>query len=176
MLFPFYQDALYNAKRMRFIPSSEVRLDMKQAIFKVSLVLFLLVFLCGCAGAKSGNSLQLEDHALRGAPQVIPLTFEPVDSTQAEIFAVHATERAAKITYEITAPEGNPVLESQGEPKDLKAVVLTATSGQPLQTVRLLGGAEVIFETPGGLPSPAVPVQASTQMKPPGWAGFSSMG
>lgn len=131
---------------------------MNNRMVKVGVVLFLLVFLVGCA--KTGNSLKLEEHSLRGAPQVIPLTFEPVKSTQAEIMAAHATERGAKIAYEITAPDGNPLLESQGELKDLQATVFTATTGQPMQTVQLLRGGEVIFQTPGGLPSPAVPVQA----------------
>ena len=133
---------------------------MKQAAFKFCLIILVLVFLGGCATPKTAGGLQIEEYQLKEQPQVVPLTFEPVDGTQAEILAAHATERDAKITFEITAPEGSPMMGSQGEQKDLKAVVLTAVSGQPLQTVQLIRGSEVIFETPGGLPSPAVPVQA----------------
>ncbi len=106
----------------------------------------------------AGN-LQLEEHPLGGAPQLDPLTFQPIEGTQEQLLATHATDRAMTIPREVITVEGNPAISSLGESGDLVATLITATEGEPEQTVRLWRGDELIFETAAGLPSPAMPLQ-----------------
>ena len=132
------------------------------SISRLILSAFLCLTLGGCAVIfpKSNTSLKLEEHQLSGAPEPGPLSFQPLDGTQEEILAKHADERTTTVSNEAFSVDGNPAISSLGDKNDLKAVVLSTNPGQPEQTVKLLRGDEIIFEAPGGLPSPAVPVQA----------------
>jgi hypothetical protein len=130
--------------------------------FKLILTVSICVFLSGCAiiFQKQAGTLKLEEHQLSGAPELVPLSFIPLEGNQAEVLAKHSSERALSITNEAVMVEGNPALSALGESTDLQAVVRPTSQGKPDQTVELLRGSEVIFQAPAGLPSPAVPVQA----------------
>jgi hypothetical protein len=134
----------------------------KISFFRMILLAFICLALGGCAVIfpKSNTSLKLEEHQLSGAPEPGPLSFQPLDGTQEEILAKHANERTPTVANETVSVDGNPAISSLGDKNDLKAVVLIANPGQPEQTVKLMRWDEIIFEAPGGLPSPAVPVQA----------------
>lgn len=126
----------------------------------VVLVLFVIT-LSGCTFLPQGSStLQVEEHQLTGAPELVPFGFEPLQSNQAEILAKHSSERTLKVFNQVFTDDGNPAITSLGENAELKAVVVNATQGQPDQTVRLMRGDELVFEAPAGLPSPAIPLQA----------------
>lgn len=131
-------------------------------LFKLTLTVTFCIFLGGCAilSPKQAGTLKLEEHQLFGRPELTPLSFTPLDGTQAEILAKHTDERALSVINEVVTVEGSPAMSSLGESKDLQAVVVTASQGKPDQTVKLMRANEVIFQAPAGLPSPAVPVQA----------------
>ena len=130
-------------------------------LYSISIVLLLGMFLSGCAEkSQSENSFQLSEHVLSAAPGMDNFSFQPVQGTQDEILAVHAAERAKPVVYEISNLDGNPVMSALGDDPGLQAVLLTAAGDTPAQTVQLLRGNEVVFETPAGMPSPALPLQA----------------
>lgn len=135
---------------MRFIPRFEIA------------ILFLIVFsFSGCAvfSPQSAGTLDLEEHQLAGPPQPDPLSFQPLQGSQEEVLAEHAIERSSVIVQETSTLQGNPAILSQGERKDLLAVLFTAEQGQPEQTVKVMKGDNSIFETKAGLPSPVLPLQ-----------------
>jgi hypothetical protein len=115
----------------------------------------------GCAPAtpRPEERLQLQEHGLAGAPGIVPMASQPLEGTMEEILGLHATERAATYRHEVETIEGAPAITSLGESGDLVAVMATATEGPPEQTVTVFRGDEAIFETPAGLPSPALPLQ-----------------
>jgi len=132
-----------------------------RSISRIVVVLLFVIVLSGCSLLpQRASKLQLEEHRLAGAPELVPLAFEPLQGNQEEIFAKHAIERALIVSSEAFPVDGNPAITSLGENAELKAVVVMATPGQPDQTVRLLRGDELLFEAPAGMPSPVVPVQA----------------
>jgi hypothetical protein len=104
--------------------------------------------------------LQLEEHPLAGAPELEPVRFQPLEGTQEEVLAVHANDRAAAFSIEVTTEEGNPAISSIGEDRGLSAVMVTSIEGQPEQTVTVFRGGVTIFETSAGLPSPVLPLQS----------------
>ncbi len=130
--------------------------------FKLTLTTTICILMGGCAilSPKQAGTLKLEEHRLSGPPELTPLSFTPLDGTQAEVLAKHSDERALHIINEVVTVEGSPALSSLGESKDLQAVVVTASQGKPDQTVKVMRANEVIFQASAGLPSPAVPVQA----------------
>ena len=118
----------------------------------VVLVLFAIA-LSGCSLLpQPASTLQLEEHQLTGAPELVPLGFEPLQGTQEEVHARHTIERALIVSNEAFPEYGNPAITSLGENTELKAIVVTATQGQPDQTVRLLRRDELVFEAPAGFP------------------------
>ncbi len=126
----------------------------------VALVLFGLG-LSGCTGSSSqpASALQLEEHQLAGPPEPETPRFQPLQGTQEEVLAKHASDRSAGFASEVIAVDGNPAISSLGESGDLLAVLTTSAQGQPEQSVRVLRGGEVLFERPAGLPSPLLPLQ-----------------
>jgi hypothetical protein len=136
---------------------------MKTSLFSKWIISSLLVLMfagCSLLTPKSSATLTLEAHPLTAAANPEPLTFQPVEGTQDEVLALHATERALVLTNEVTMVDNNPAMKSLGDSSDLQAIVLTAAQGTPVQTVKLMRGDNQIFEAPGGLPSPALPVQS----------------
>lgn len=117
--------------------------------------------LSGCAASspQSAGALQVEEHQLAGAPELEPLRFQPLQSSQEEILAEHSNERSLIFTKDIRTVNGNPTIFSLGERSDMSAVLFTAEQGQPEQTVRVMDGGKTIFETDAGLPSPVLPLQ-----------------
>lgn len=132
------------------------------SVSRLILSAFLCLALGGCAVIfpKPNVTLELEEHQLTDAPEPAPLNFQPLDGTQEEILAKHADERTTTVSNETFSFDGNPAISSLGDKKDLMAVVLITNPNQLDQTVKLFRGDEIVFEAPGGLPSPAVPVQA----------------
>ncbi len=130
-------------------------------LYLISIVLLSGMLLIGCAGtSQSEDALQLSEHALSAAPGLDNFSFQPVQGTQDEILAVHAAERAKPVVYEISSVDGSPAMAALGDDQSLQAVLFTAMGDAPTQTVQLLRGTEVVFETPAGMPSPALPLQA----------------
>ena len=128
----------------------------------ITLALFGLG-LSGCAAIPPQPAvpiLQLEEHRLAGAPELDPLHFQPIIGTQEEVLAEHASDRAMVFSKAIITAGGEPAISSPGDSGDFLAVLSTSTSAAPVQTVRVLHGGKVIFETDAGLPSPVLPLQA----------------
>lgn len=115
---------------------------------------------CTSSSPQLADRLQLEEHRLAGAPELDPLKFQPLQGTQEEILAEYANDRSIGFAKDISTYQGNPAIYSLGEREDLFAVLVTSEQGQPEQTVRLLSGDQIIFETYAGLPSPVLPLQA----------------
>lgn len=134
---------------------------MKTFGFSKYLLLTLIgVVISGCILLSStANTLQLEEHPLANPPQLEPLGFQPLQGTQEEILAKHATERAAVYQNGVFTFQDNPAIRSIGDNADLLAVMTTASQGEPTQTVKVMRGETVIFETDAGLPSPLMPLQ-----------------
>lgn len=131
------------------------------SLSRIVVLVFFVIALNGCTLLPQRvSTLQLEEHQLSSAPELVPLGFDPLQDSQEEVLAKHASERALIVLNEVFTDNGNPAITSLGENAELKAVVVNATPGQPDQTVRLVRGDELVFEAPAGLPSPAVPVQA----------------
>jgi hypothetical protein len=135
---------------------------MKQITLSWYIVLVLLGFVLGGCGAfaqKSAGILQLREYQLAGAPELEPFAFKPIELTQEEVLAEHASDRAARVSKEVITRQGNPAISSLGDSSDMAAIVVTASQGQPEQTVRVLRGDKTIYETPAGLPAPVLPLQ-----------------
>lgn len=117
--------------------------------------------LIGCVASSPhlASTLQLEEHRLVGTPEPEILRFQPLYSTQEDILAEHASDRAIGFSRAVSAVQGNPAISSLGDSGDLLAVLVTSAQGQPEQTVRLLSSSKIIFETSAGLPSPVLPLQ-----------------
>lgn len=131
------------------------------SISRVIVLLLFVIALSGCTLLPPrAITLQLEEHPLAGAPELVPLGFKPLQGSQEEILAKHASERTLVVSNETYSVDGNPAITSLGENAELKAVVVMVSPGQPDQTVRLLRGDELLFEASAGMPSPVVPVQA----------------
>jgi hypothetical protein len=134
---------------------------MKIRLFSLLTISLLLgTMLYGCTSAQAQNTLQLTETELSTAPSTDMRSFQPVQGTQEDVLAVHADERVKAIVFEITDIDGKPVMTAKGNDTSLKAVMFTAAGDTPTQTVQVLRGDEVIFETPAGMPSPALPLQA----------------
>jgi hypothetical protein len=119
-----------------------------------------MLYGCTTSSGPAKNALQLTETELSAAPGTDMRSFQPVQGTQEDVLAVHAAERAKTIVFDITDDNGNPVMTAKGEDTSLKAELFTAAGDTPTQTVQVLRGDEVIFETPAGMPSPALPLQA----------------
>lgn len=131
------------------------------SLSKIVVLVLFAIALSGCTLLpQRASTLQLEEHQLTGAPELVPLGFEPLQGTQEEVLARHAIERGMIVSNETFPVDGNPAITSMGENTELEAIVVTTTQGQPDQSVRLLRGDELVFEAPAGFPSPVIPVQA----------------
>jgi hypothetical protein len=107
----------------------------------------------------AGPQLLLEEHALSGRPVPVPLQFEPAGSSQQAVLDEHRVLRRRVYSQRATTIDGLPALASIGDEQDLVAVLDTATSGEPRQTVTVRRGDNVIFSVDAGLPSPLLPLQ-----------------
>lgn len=114
---------------------------------------------CAASSPQLAGRLQLEEHRFIAAPELDPLRFQPLQGTQEEILAEHANDRSLGFVEDISTNQGNPAIYSLGDSEDLLAVLVTSEQGQLEQTVRLLSGDKIIFETYAGLPSPVLPLQ-----------------
>jgi hypothetical protein len=124
------------------------------------LALFGLI-LGACAPTSPGTGeLELEEHALAAAPQLEPLTFQPLEGTQDQIQARHAEERKSRLVCEVNMVDGQPAIASLGEPGDLVARIVPATDDPMRSIAKVYRGEEEVFSADAGLPSPAVPLQA----------------
>lgn len=86
-------------------------------------LIMLLASACSPSGTKSpAIRLTVEEHALRGAPALEPLSFSPVESSMQAILALHADERAKVIPDESVLIDGNHAIRAA-----LGQDVLTAT-------------------------------------------------
>jgi hypothetical protein len=134
---------------------------MKTRLFSLLTISLLLgTMLYGCNAAPAQSELQLTETELSAAPSTDMRSFQPVQGTQEDVLAVHADERAKTIVFDIADVGGNPWMTAHGDDLNLRAVMYTAAGDTPTQTVQVLRGDEVVFETPAGLPSPALPLQA----------------
>jgi hypothetical protein len=106
------------------------------------------------------GGLTVEEHALSGAPQLDPLTFQPVDGTQEDVLARHADLRSRAIPHEVQFVDGYPTMAALGDPGDLQARILPSAEDPIRSVVQLYRGEEKIFSADAGLPSPALPLQA----------------
>ncbi len=134
---------------------------MRYLTFACLLTAILALALSGCAPSTPApaGTLQLEEHELAEAPEIESRAFRPLQGTMDEVLAPHASERAATFPNEVGMVEGGPAITSLGQSGDLRAVMTTATEGQPEQTVTVFRDDEAIFVTPAGLPSPALPLR-----------------
>jgi hypothetical protein len=106
------------------------------------------------------GGLTLEEHALAGPPALEPLTFTPVEGTQAEIEARHAEQREKRLPTRLTTIDGLPAIRAAWDGRTLTAQVRIADSETQEMTVELWDQERVIFSAPAGYPSPASPLQA----------------
>ncbi len=127
----------------------------------VSLIVLAALGLSGCQAWlwPSANVLELSEHQLVAAPELEPLSFQPVQGNRDAILAEHASDRAAVMLQNVATIDGNPVMTSLGDNGELRAVLTTAAQGTPEQRVTVLRGGTTIFEAAAGLPSPALPLQ-----------------
>jgi hypothetical protein len=105
------------------------------------------------------GGLSLEEHALRRAPELDPLAFFPIRGSQEQVLARHAAQRDRGFPDRLYFEHGDPALWAPWDGDRLVALLLTAEGATPQQTVELLSGDQVLFSTPAGLPSPALPLQ-----------------
>jgi len=129
---------------------------MRQILFSIFIVIIWMV-LGACS--PSSAELELEEHPLADPPEPETLSFTPLQGTQGEILALHEQDRAMVYSEDVIWEQGNPAIASLGEDRNLLAVLETSEQGQPEQTAKLLREDTIIFETPAGLPSPAMPLQ-----------------
>ncbi len=135
---------------------------MKSMTMRLPAVLLLGLLLSGCVktGSQAGDTLQLTETELSAAPGTDNFSFQPISGTQEDVLAAHADERAKTLVFDIQDKNGSPLMTAKGDDTTLQSVVLTASGDIPNQTVQVLRGDDVVFETPAGLPSPALPLQA----------------
>ena len=126
---------------------------------RILLFVFVMLALPGLTSCATASSLQLEGHLLASAPSSDMFQFQPVQGTQEEILAKHASDRGKVFAGTATTVAGNPAIQSLGEDETLLAVLIPSGQGQPGQSVRVMRGDQVIFETAAGLPSPVMPLQ-----------------
>jgi hypothetical protein len=106
------------------------------------------------------GGLTLEEHALAGPATLEPLTFSPLDGTQAEIEARHADMRADRFPERLEAIDGLPAITAEWQGGTLTAVERTANPETQEIAVDLREQDNVIFTAPAGFPSPATALQA----------------
>jgi hypothetical protein len=122
-------------------------------------ILSAILAACNPVPPLAPSTLQLEEHTLAAAPDPETGAFLPVEGTQAEILARHASERARVYQQMPTTIQGNPALLPNGEASNLAAMMVT-TPGDPLkQAVEVLLAGTPIFTADAGLPSPVLPLQ-----------------
>lgn len=135
---------------------------MKHVLLSAIVILVLpgiLLNRCSSSNPKSPTVIKLEEYRLAGPPELSPLNFRPVGSTQALVLARHADERSAAYQKNIDAVGGYPAIAAIGDDGDFLAELKTSPNGSPLQTIVVLHNGEEIFETSAGLPSPVLPLQ-----------------
>jgi hypothetical protein len=105
------------------------------------------------------GGLLWEEHALTQAPSLEPLSFDPVEGTQQDVLARHAAQRERAFPDHSFFDESTPGLWAPWEGGRIEARVLTAEGDEPQQTIELAYRDWILFTTPAGLPSPALPLQ-----------------
>jgi len=139
------------------------RIPMIAGLFTLAAALLVT----GCSGTPAAApaptpvpalpaGLRLEEHRLAAPPVLEPLTFSPLDGTQAEIQARHADLRGKLIADRLTTIDGVPAIRAAWGDGTLVAKVLTTNPETHEMTVELRDGDQVIFTAPAGFPSPAV--------------------
>lgn len=133
----------------------------RRLVSRLSLCVLLGLTLAGCAPlfGKPPAGLAVEEHPLAGPPTLDPLTFSPVEGTQASVLARHAEARARgfPVTVELVGPD--PEITSIGESADWKARMTTSKQAPPQQVVIVEQGGKQVFSAPAGMPSPILPLQ-----------------
>jgi len=128
---------------------------------RLSLCVLLGLTLAGCAppSDKPPVGLVVEEHPLAGPPALDPLTFSPLEGTQASVLARHAEARARgfPVTVEFVGPD--PEITSIGESAEWKARLTTSKQAPPEQVVTVERGGQEVFSAPAGMPSPILPLQ-----------------
>jgi hypothetical protein len=103
--------------------------------------------------------LALEEHALRQAPELDPLRFQPLEGIEAEVLARQALERSKVIPITVFMVDDNPAMRAAWHGGELEAVLLTAAGDPPAQSVQVSADGRLVFTAPAGLPSPALPLR-----------------
>jgi hypothetical protein len=128
---------------------------------RLSLCVLLGLTLAGCAppSDKPPAGLVVEEHPLAGPPALDPLTFSPLEGTQASVLARHAEARARgfPVTVEFVGPD--PEITSIGESAEWKARLTTSKQAPPEQVVTVERGGQEVFSASAGMPSPILPLQ-----------------
>ena len=130
-------------------------------VSRLSLCVLLGLALAACAplSERSPAGLVIEEHSLAGPPALDPLTFSPLEGTQASVLARHAEARARTfpVTVEFVGPD--PEIISFGESDEWKARLTTSKQAPPEQVVTVERSGQEIFSAPAGMPSPILPIQ-----------------
>ena len=128
---------------------------------RLSLCVLLGLTLAGCAPPSDmpPAGLVVEEHPLAGPPALDPLTFSPLEGTQASVLARHTEARARgfPVTVEFAGPD--PEITSIGESAEWKARLTTSKQAPPEQVVTVERGGQEVFSAPAGMPSPILPLQ-----------------
>jgi hypothetical protein len=137
---------------------------MNEMFTKFNVVLLLIILGTGLAACQSPPSqaqpaIELEEHELAAPPDAETGAFQPVQGTQEEILARHASQRAKVYEKKVTDLQGNPALAPVGEESNLVAVLATSGLNPPEQSVIVSLGDTPIFTAEAGLPSPVLPLQ-----------------
>jgi hypothetical protein len=105
------------------------------------------------------GGLVLESYPLTAPPTLDPLTFQPLEGTQAEVLARHAAERQQAYVLDLQSDDQyRPTLTAAWEGGPLLARIDTDPSTQS-QTAELWHGDQRLFSAPAGFPSPASALQ-----------------
>ena len=122
-------------------------------------LLGLALAACAAPAEVPPAGLIVEEHTLAGPPALDPLTFSPLEGTQASVLARHAEARAQgfPVTGEFVGPD--PEISSLGESRDWKARLTTSKQGPPEQVVTVERDGQEVFSAPAGMPSPILPIQ-----------------
>jgi hypothetical protein len=84
---------------------------MKKAILSIFLAMIVTISfnLASCTPEKDSTqvTLSVEEHPLKGAPQIEPLVITPLDGSQEEMLKVHAADRSLSFQDQSTTIDGN---------------------------------------------------------------------
>jgi hypothetical protein len=95
----------------------------------------------------------LQEHALRSAPSMEPLAFEPVEGSMDQILAVHAAQRAKRVADASVLIDGQPGMRTRLGMDELIAVE-HFEPGDASSWVGVTRGGQEMYRIDTGMPSP----------------------